>query len=48
MMVKIICILSDDDGNEVQQFVVVEFKAAEVTDMGDNDAHSDQGRLSRD
>lgn len=39
MTVRIICILSDDDGNEVQQFVVVEFKAAEVVEMGvDEDA----------
>lgn len=39
MTVRIICILSDDDGNPVQEFVVVEFKAAEVIEMGvDDDA----------
>ena len=39
MIVKIVCILTDDDGNVVQEFTVVEFKAAEVVEMGvDDDA----------
>ena len=37
MVIRVICILSDDDGNEVQQFTVIEFKAAEVLEMGVDD-----------